>query len=403
RLGGWLFARLRQPPVIGEVVGGLLLGPTILGAWSTELFPLDTRPLLRMLATVGLVLFMFVIGLELDHAHVRGRTRLAGSVAVAGTVVPFALGVGLALLLASSYPNGDTLAFTLFMGAAMSITAFPVLARILKERDLYTRPLGGLAMACAAGDDVLTWITLALVVAMATSAGAGSFAVTVVLSVVFCAGMVKVVRPRLARFEDAELTPTAFALVMIGILVSSFVTSAIGIHEIFGAFLFGAVFPRGALAQRLRDRLASMTLVLLPVFFVTTGLGVDVSGLPGDAWWQLAAILVVAVVGKFAGGIIGARTQGLRMRESAALGALMNTRGLTELVVLNIGHDLGVIDDHLFTMLVVMAVVTTVATGPLLDLIRPDPDLGAKPAPDPDAVTEDEQEDTVDPPSEAGP
>jgi Kef-type K+ transport system membrane component KefB len=262
------------------------------------------------------------------------------------------------------------------MGAAMSTTAFPVLARILRERGLYHTPLGVLTMAAAAGDDVLTWATLAVVVALVTATGGWTLPYVCAAGAVFGLVMVLAVRPALARLDDRRLRPGDLGLVVAAILACAFATSAIGVHEIFGPFLLGAVFPRGPLGDQVRDRLAPVALVLLPVFFVTTGLNVDVGGVGWEGVWQLGLILAVACAGKLVGTIVGARSQGLRGRESLALGVLMNTRGLTELVVLDIGRELGVLDPRLFTLLVVMAVVTTVAASPVLALVRPDPWLG---------------------------
>jgi Kef-type K+ transport system membrane component KefB len=378
RAVGALFRRIGQPPVIGEVVAGIALGPSLLGDWSNGLFPLETRPLLRILASLGLVLFMFLVGLEMDLGHLRDgqRRRISGGVAVLGTAVPFALGIVLATVLHPDHGVGDFLPFALFIGAAMSTTAFPVLARILQERRLYDTPLGVLTMASAAGDDVLTWATLAVVVAIVAATGAWTLPYILLLCVAFGVLMIFAVRPALARFRDRPMGTGELALVVAGVLAAAFATSAIGIHEIFGAFLLGAVFPRGPLADAVGERLRSVAAILLPVFFVTTGLNVDIGGVGLEGLWHLVLILVVACAGKLIGAGAGARMQGLARRESLALGVLMNTRGLTELVVLNIGRDLGVLDGPLFTLLVIMAVLTTVATAPLLTMIRPDPWLG---------------------------
>jgi len=377
RLAGRLFQRIGQPPVIGEVVAGIALGPSLLGSWSNGLFPAQTRPLLGILATLGLVVFMFLVGLELDLAVLDGaHRRTALAVGTLGTLLPFGLGVLLALALHPSHHTTDLLPFGLFLGAAMSTTAFPVLARILQERNLYATPLGVLAMASAACDDVLTWAALALVVAVVASSGAWVLPYIAVLTVAFTVVMVAVVRPRLAPYGDNDPGDGGLALAVAGALACAFATSAIGIHAIFGPFLLGAVFPRGILAGCLRDRLAPVAAVLLPVFFVTTGLHVDIGGIDARGFGQLGLILVVACAGKVIGATVAARSQGVALRESLALGALMNTRGLTELVVLDIGRELGVLDARLFTLLVVMAVVTTVATAPLLRVVRPDPWLG---------------------------
>jgi Kef-type K+ transport system membrane component KefB len=303
---------------------------------------------------------------------------MAGTVSITGIAVPFVLGVGLAVVLRPSHPEGDDLPFVLFLGTAMAITAFPVLVRILQERGLQSRPLGLLATAAAAVDDVMAWIILALVVSLTTAEGGADLPVTIVLAVAFAAFMIVVVRRRLRRFADLDLSATLFSAALAAVFVSAFLTSTIGIHEIFGAFLFGLVFPRGRLADQVEQRLSTVALLLLPVFFVATGLNVNVTGIGVEGAWQLAAIVAVAFAGKFGGAYLGARLHGLHGRDALGVGALMNTRGLAELVVLNVGRDLGVIDDQLFTLLVVMAVVTTVATGPLLDWIRPDPELAGR-------------------------
>jgi Kef-type K+ transport system membrane component KefB len=380
RAVGGLFRLIHQPPVIGEVVAGIALGPSLLGSWSNGLFPLETRPLLRILAGLGLAVFMFLVGLEMDLTHLGGnqRRRISGAVAFLGTAVPFGMGMALAATLHSTYGVGDFLPFALFIGAAMSTTAFPVLARILQERKLYDTPLGVLTMASAAGDDVLTWATLAVVVAIVAATGAWTLPYILALSVGFGVLMVVAVRPALTRYRDRSMGTGELTVVVAGVLAAAFVTSAIGIHEIFGAFLLGAVFPRGPLADAVGERLGSVAAILLPVFFVTTGLNVDVGGVGLEGLWHLALILVVACAGKVIGAGAGARIQGLATRESLALGVLMNTRGLTELVVLNIGRDLGVLDGPLFTLLVIMAVLTTLATAPALQLIKPDPWLGER-------------------------
>ena len=381
RIAGALFRRIGQPPVIGEVIAGIALGPSLLGDWSNGLFPLESRPLLRILASLGLVVFMFLVGLEMNLGHLgRDRRRISSAVAVLGTCVPFVMGIVLAMALHPSHRTGDFVPFALFIGAAMSTTAFPVLARILQERQIYDTPLGVLTMASAAGDDVLTWATLAVVVAIVADTGAWTLPYILVLSVAFALLMIFVVGPLLARYGDRTLGSAQLTLVVAGLLASAFVTSAIGIHEIFGAFLLGVVFPRGPLADSLTGHLGSFAAILLPVFFVTTGLNVDIGGVGLEGLGQLGLILLVACAGKLLGAGVGARLQGLARRESVAMGVLMNTRGLTELVVLNIGRDLGVLDGPLFTLLVIMAVVTTVATSPLLDVIKPDPWLGGRAA-----------------------
>ncbi len=394
RLMGRLAVKAGQPAVIGEIIAGILLGPTLLGALpgdlDTVLFPPDVRPFLNVLAQLGLVLFMFLVGLEVDLSFIRGREKIAVSVSVASIVLPFALGVLLATYLHSAHDvftadDGGTstipfVGFALFMGVAMSITAFPVLARILAERQMHRIPTGVLALACAAVDDVLAWALLAVVVAV-VSAGSFSGVLLILLwSVVFALVMFLVVRPLLkqlvGRYERfGQLTPEMLALVLIGILGSSWVTEEIGIHFIFGAFVFGVVMPRqgaGPLNHEIIDRLEQVSvLLLLPVFFVVTGLNVDIGAIDLTGVGELALILLVAISGKFIGAFAAARAQRVPRRQATALGVLMNTRGLTELVILNLGRENGVLDDTMFTLMVVMAVVTTVMTSPLLNVVYP--------------------------------
>ncbi|MGY1642088.1 cation:proton antiporter [Geodermatophilus sp. SYSU D00703] len=389
RLIGRLAVRLGQPAVVGEIIAGILLGPTLLGALpgdlDTLLFPPDVRPFLDVLAQLGLVLFMFLVGLEVDLSFIRGRERIAVSVSLASIVLPFGLGFLLAGVLHDRHDvvGGEEvgfLAFALFLGVAMSITAFPVLARILAERGMHKVPTGVLSLACAAVDDVLAWALLAIVVAVVAATSLAGVAQILVFSAVFAAVAFGVVRPLLKRLVDrferfGQLTPDMLALVLVGILASAWVTEQIGIHFIFGAFVFGIVMPRqgaAALTHEITDRLEQVSvLLLLPVFFVVTGLGVDVGAIGLTGLGELALILLVAIAGKFLGAFAAARTQRVPRRQATALGVLMNTRGLTELVILTIGVQLGVLDGEVFTLLVVMAVVTTVMTAPLLRLVYP--------------------------------
>jgi Kef-type K+ transport system membrane component KefB len=389
RLMGRLAVKVGQPAVMGEIIAGILLGPTLLGALpgdlDTLLFPADVRPYLNVLAQLGLVLFMFLVGLEVDLSFIRGREKIAFSVSVASIVLPFSLGFLLATLLHARHDVVDGeqvsfLAFALFLGVAMSITAFPVLARILAERNMHRVPIGVLSLACAAVDDVFAWALLALVVAIVSATSLGSVGLILGLSVVFALVMFLVVRPLLQRMvpryqEAGSLTPDMMAVVLVGILASAFITEEIGIHFIFGAFIFGVIMPRqgaGALTHEITDRLEQVSvLLLLPVFFVVTGLGVDVGAIDVTGLGELGLILLVAIVGKAVGAFTAARFQRVPRRQATALGVLMNTRGLTELVILTIGVSLGVLDDEMFTLLVIMAVVTTLMTSPLLRLVYP--------------------------------
>ncbi|SEG86884.1 Kef-type K+ transport system, membrane component KefB [Thermomonospora echinospora] len=368
-----------QPPVIGEILAGILLGPTLLGDLVGEdLFPADLRPVLKGLADVGLVLFMFVVGMELDQKLVRGKGRVAASVSLGSTLLPFGLGCLVALWLADDHDQGRTLPFVLFFGAAMSATAFPVLARILTDRGMHRTRLGGLALACAAIIDVLAWTVLAVVVALAGAGGSGQWHVA--LAVPFALVMFLGVRPLLRRLVPAyeragRLTPNLLALVLIGLFASAWATEWMHVHFIFGAFLFGAVMPREG-AERLNheilERLEQLAvLLLLPMFFVVAGMSVDLTTLDLDSAGVLAVILVAAVLGKIGGAYAAARLHRLPTRQAAALATLINTRGLTEIVILSVGLQKGVLDTELYSLMVVMALVTTAMTGPLLNWVYP--------------------------------
>lgn len=384
RLIGQLFRRIGQPPVVGEIVAGILLGKTVLDhigpGYTSVLFPPTAVPYLKVIAALGLVLYMFVVGMEIDTSLIRGKERVAASISVASIVVPFGLGVVLSIWLYTQHPNGKTfLPFALFVGAAMSITAFPVLARILSDRRMHRTELGGITLASAAVDDIIAWSLLAFVVILAGSGKADQW--HILLALPYLAVMFLVVRPLLRRLVSAytrasRLTPDMFAAVLIGVLASAWVTEWLGVHYIFGAFLFGAVFPREgatALLQDILERLEQVSvLLLLPVFFVVTGLGVDIGKLTPALLAQLALILLVAIGGKFAGAYVGARVQRIRPRRAGAVAVLMNTRGLTELVVLAVGREAGILDESLYTLLVIMAIVTTIMTGPLLKRVYPD-------------------------------
>lgn len=393
RVMGVVARKLRQPPVVGEIIGGIALGPTLLGALpggiDELLFPTDIRPYLTVIANLGLIIFMFIVGLELDTTLIRGKERIAGVISLSSIILPMTMGLALSVLLYDRYAGPGSgggipaLPFGLFLGSAMSITAFPVLARILVDRGMYRTALGSLVLACAAVDDILAWALLAVVLAVVKTGTflAWDFPRILGLSILFGAVMFGVVRPLLARLVPAyerlgRLTPNLASVVLIGFLLSSFVTAEIGIHHILGAFVFGAVMPReGAhgLTLEILERLEQVSvLLLLPVFFVTTGLNVDIGALDGAALGALVLVLATAIAGKFVGATAAARLQGIGPRRAAAIGTLMNTRGLTELIVLTVGRENGVLNDTLFTIMVVMAVVTTVITEPGLRLFYPD-------------------------------
>lgn len=384
RLISKLFARFDQPPVIGEVIAGILLGPSLLGRLSPEvsmwLLPQSIAPHLSLIAQLGVILYMFLVGLELNSELLRHRAHATVAISHASIVAPFLLGSLLALLL---YPrlSSDNVPFTsfaLFLGAAMSVTAFPVLARILAERNMTRTELGVVALSCAATDDVTAWCLLALVVGVAQAKLGG--AVFVILgTLAYIAFMFLVVRPiltnLLARYGKTHLTPAIAAMVYVAVLASALVTEWIGVHAIFGAFLLGAVIPHDSIiAREFTHKLEEpVTILLLPAFFAITGMRTQIGLVSGVENWLLCGLVIlVATLGKFGGTLGAARLTGLPWKDSAALGVLMNTRGLMELVVLNIGLDLGVISSTLFAMMVLMAIVTTVATTPILTRLAPE-------------------------------
>ncbi|MEU2389701.1 cation:proton antiporter [Streptomyces sp. NPDC007369] len=384
-VAGAVVRRLGQPAVVGEILVGIVLGPSLLGwLWpdaSRWLLPGEVLPYLGVLGNLGLLVFMFLVGLELDAGLLRGRGRAVVAVSQASLWVPLGLG---ALLAAAMYgslaPEGVRRAeFVLFVAVALSVTAFPVLARILADQGLHGTPVGTVAMACAAVADVVAWSLLAVVVAMAGPVGAGSgrgFAGTAGLTGVFLAVMWWGVRPLLARAVErwggSRPGPGAVVAVCSGLCLAAYTTEVIGVHALFGAFVFGAVLPRVGVVEAAAGRMREFAVpVLLPLFFVGSGLKTDVGLLRGgDAWWWALAVLGVAVAGKWGAGAGAAVLAGLPARDAVMLGALMNCRGVTELVVLNVGLGLGVIGGELFTMLVLMALVTTGITGPVVRGLR---------------------------------
>jgi len=383
-LVGRLVARVGQPPVVGEVLSGILLGPSLLG-WLAPgvermLFPDAARPALTAIAQLGVVLYMFVVGLEFDASSLGRRAAPFIVTSQASIVLPFALGCGFAFALYPAYtPAGvGLLPFALFMGVAMSITAFPVLARILTDRGLTRTELGVAALTCAAINDVIGWCLLAVVVGVAREAVAGAL-VSALLAAAFIAVMFLVARPLAARLaaraeRSGDASGSGVALTLGLMLLSAVTAEAIGIHAIFGAFIFGAIMPSGGAIARQLDlaRTPVVTLIFLPAYFALTGLRTQIGLIAtAEQWAVCAGIVVLATVGKFGGTFAAARLVGLRPAFAARLGVLMNTRGLMELVVLNVGLDIGVISPALFTMMVIMAIVTTAMTAPLLGLIAP--------------------------------
>jgi Kef-type K+ transport system membrane component KefB len=389
RAVGVLFKLIHQPPVIGEVVAGILLGPSLLGAVWPEarefLLPTAVAPFLQIIAQVGVILYMFLVGLQLDTQQLRHGSHTTVAISHASILAPFLLGSLLALWLYPKLSSNDVpfTLFAMFLGVSMSVTAFPVLARILTDRGIQRSPLGVMALSCAAVDDATAWCLLAFVTSLAHARG-GSALTTTLLTIGFIFVMIVVLRPLLGRLaqrtNQVERMPQSLmALVVVAMLASALVTELIGIHALFGAFLLGAIIPHDSMiARELTHRLEDIVVTLfLPAFFAFTGMRTQISLIGGlDQWTLCAVIILVACLGKFGGTTIAARLTGHGVRESAALGVLMNTRGLMELIVLNVGLDLRIVSPTLFAMLVIMAVVTTMVTAPVLHyLTRGDPML----------------------------
>jgi len=380
RIFGFLCKKIGQPSVIGEIIAGIFLGPSILGAAapgiSGFLFPPESLNTLQFFSQTGLILFMFIVGMDVDLTALSKKAPEAFVVSHASIIIPFTLGIALAYLIFKSFaPPGVTfISFAFFIGISMSITAFPVLARILQERGMMKTRVGALAITCAAVDDISAWCLLAIV-------KAGSFIssiYTILLSVVYVFIMLIIIRPFLRKLGDIytsrqEISKSVVAISLITLLLSSYATEIIGIHALFGAFIAGLIMPsnisfRSILIEKIQD----VTLILLlPIFFVITGLRTEIGLLNNPYLWKITGlVIVIAVAGKFAGSTLSLRFVRQNWRESLIIGALMNTRGLMELVVLNIGYDLGVLSPQIFTIMIIMALVTTIMTGPALDLIN---------------------------------
>jgi len=383
RLFGWMMNKIGQPTVIGEIVAGIFLGPSLLGLFfpqfSNFLFPVESLVNLQFLSQIGLILFMFIIGMELDVGILKRSAHDAIVVSHASIIFPYFLGVVLAYFLYQNFAP-DTISFTafaLFIGIAMSITAFPVLARIIQERDLTKDHLGTLAITCAAVDDVTAWSLLAVVIAIVKAGDITSALITIILSILYVMFMLFVVKRLLNKIAQTHFTRETvnkpILAVLFGILLlSSYMTEVIGIHALFGAFMAGVIIPANQSFRRvLAEKIEDFSLVfLLPLFFVFTGLRTQIGLLNNPELWLVCLIIIaVAITGKFLGSAVAARFVGQSWRDSLVLGALMNTRGLMELVVLNIGYDLGVLTPEVFTMLVLMALITTFMTGPSISII----------------------------------
>ncbi len=372
-----------QPQVIGEMIAGILLGKSVLALmWPSgfaSLFPESSMPRLYFLSQMGLIFFMFVVGLELKIADLKERASTAILVSHVSIIVPFLFGSLIAHGLYENYgpANFSFSSFALFMGIAMSITAFPVLARIIQERGLTNTHLGSMAITCAAVDDATAWCVLAAVLGIVKAGTAITAVGILALAIVYVMIMLKIIKPIILKvlqpaMIDGKFTRGQLAFVFAVVLGSALVSEIIGIHALFGAFLAGAVMPQSVLLRTsLIGKIEDLcTIVLLPLFFAYTGIRTQISLLDSwSSWFICGGIIVCAITGKMVGSALAARWSGVEWRESWALGALMNTRGLMELIVLNIGYDLGILSPEIFAMMVVMAIVTTIMAGPLLSLL----------------------------------
>jgi Kef-type K+ transport system membrane component KefB len=384
RIFGWICKRIGQPSVIGEILAGIVLGPSLFGMYFPELsialFPKESLGNLQFLSQIGLILFMFVIGMELDLKVLKNKAHDAVVISHASIIIPFALGMVLAYYIYQTFaPQGVQFSsFALFLGIAMSITAFPVLARIVQERGLHKTKLGTVVITCAAADDITAWCLLAAVIAIVKAGTFISSLYIIGLAFLYVLLMIKVVRPFLTRignlyYTKDSLSKPIVAIFFLTLILSSYATEIIGIHALFGAFMAGAIMPENIQFRNIFiEKVEDVALVLLlPLFFVFTGLRTQIGLLNDPYLWKITGLIIlVAIVGKFIGSTIAAKFVGQNWKDSLTIGALMNTRGLMELVVLNIGFDLGVLTPEIFAMMVIMALVTTFMTGPVLDLIN---------------------------------
>ncbi|WDF67699.1 cation:proton antiporter [Sphingobacterium oryzagri] len=383
RLFGWICVKMKQPSVIGEMIAGIVLGPSLVGMYfpefSAALFPKESLGNLQFLSQIGLILFMYIVGMEIDMKILRHKAHDAVVISHASIIMPFVMGLGLAYFLYHEFApaNVQFLSFGLFAGIAMSITAFPVLARIVQERGINKTRLGTIVITCAAADDITAWCILAAVIAIVKAGSFGSAAYTILLAIGYVIIMIRVVRPFLIRIGELNTSKESLnkgivAIFFLVLILSAYATEIIGIHALFGAFIAGAIMPENVKFRSIFiEKVEDVALVLLlPLFFVFTGLRTQIGLLNDPYLWKITALIfLVAVVGKFVSSALAAKFVGQNWRDSLAIGALMNTRGLTELVALNIGYDLGVLTPELFSMMVIMALATTFMTGPTLDLI----------------------------------
>lgn len=384
RAFGWMCKKIGQPSVIGEILAGIALGPSLLGThfpeFSSMLFPIESLGNLSFLSQIGLILFMFVIGMELDLKVLKNKAHDAVLISHASIIIPFTMGMGLAYYIFDSFaPDGvEFLSFALFLGISMSITAFPVLARIVQERGLQKTRLGTIVITCAAADDITAWCLLAAVIAIVKAGSFVSSLYIIGLAILYVILMLKIVRPFLERIgklqsKNKSISKSMIAIFLLTLIVSSYCTEVIGIHALFGAFMTGVIMPdnikfRALIIEKVED---VAVVLFLPLFFVYTGLRTEIGLLNEPYLWKITAIIIiVATLGKFLGSAIAAKFVGQSWKDSLTIGALMNTRGLMELIVLNIGFDLGILTGEVFAMMVIMALATTFLTGPTLDLLN---------------------------------
>ena len=384
RLFGFLFSKIKQPAVIGEIVAGIVLGPSLLGLLFPQLshflFPAASLGNLKFMSQVGLILFMFVIGMELDTGIIGKQAYGAVIISHASIIIPYALGMSLAFFLYREFASETVsfLSFALFMGIAMSITAFPVLARIIQGKGLTKTNLGALAITCAAADDITAWCILAAVIAIVKAGSPASALFTITIALCYVLVMLFAVKPLLKKLgniyaKSESVKRPVMAFVFMILLLSAYCTEVIGIHALFGAFLAGVIMPAELdFRKMVIDKIEDVSVVLLlPLFFVFTGLRTQIGLLGNTHLWAVCGwITLTAVTGKVGGSALAARIVGQSWKDSLSIGALMNTRGLMELIVLNIGYDLGILSPEIFTMMVLMALATTFMTGPALDLIN---------------------------------
>lgn len=384
RLFGYLCMKISQPSVVGQIIAGIVMGPSLMGYFFPEffnfIFPPESLKSLKLVSNLGLIFYMFIIGMELDIQALKNKAHQAVVISNAGIIIPFSLGIILSLFLYKSHaPETISLIpFVLFIGIAMSITAFPVLARIVQERGISKTNLGVLALTCAAIDDVTAWCLLVGVIAIATAGSIYGFLITLILSIAYVLFMLKIVKPFLKEYSrhyllEKNLHKTVVTAFFVVMLASSYISDIIGIHALFGAFMAGIAMPHNLVFKKnFVEKIEDVSLVLLlPTFFVLSGLNTQINLLNDWSKWLLClVVIIVAVAGKFGGCTIATKLVGENWKNSLSIGVLMNSRGLMELIVLNVGYELGILKSEMFTIFVFMALITTFLTNPGLNLIE---------------------------------